>query len=153
MTRENPTSEVRVGGINSRRVWIGGLLGFVAWAAWSAVTNMVVLGARYPAAAQAGQMLQEPRYRFFAVAWFAILLLLSWVAAWLYAGVRATYGPGPGTAIKVGALLGFAAGFPMAFVLAAWATFDRVFPLWWMLQLWVGAVLAALVAGWTYRER
>jgi len=31
MTPENSTSEVCVGGINSRRVWIGGLLGFVAW--------------------------------------------------------------------------------------------------------------------------
>jgi len=141
-----------VAAINSRRVWIGGLLGFVAWALWSGVTNMVVLASRYPAAQQAGQMLQQPRYPFFMGAWFVVLLLLSWAVAWLYAGVRATFGPGPGTAIKVGLVFGFAIGFPMAFSMAAWATFSRVFPLWWMLELWGGAVLAALVAGWVYRE-
>ncbi len=53
----------------------------------------------------------------------------------------------------IGGLLGFVAGFPMAFALAAWATFDRVFQLWWMLELWVGAVFATLVAGACYRER
>jgi len=37
-------------------------------------------------------------------------------------------------------------------VWAAWATFSRVFQLWWMLELWVGAILATFVAAWYYRE-
>jgi hypothetical protein len=48
--------------------------------------------------------------------------------------------------------VGFASGFPLAFSLAAWAPFSRAISLWWMLDLWVGAILATLVAGWFYRD-
>jgi hypothetical protein len=33
------------------------------------------------------------------------------------------------------------------------APFARVLPLWWMLELWFGAILASLVAGWLYRDQ
>jgi hypothetical protein len=49
-------------------------------------------------------------------------------------------------------LVGFAAGFPMNLTLAAWSPIGRVLPLWWMIDLWVGAVLASLVAGWVYKD-
>jgi hypothetical protein len=49
-------------------------------------------------------------------------------------------------------VVGFAAGFPTNFAMAVWAPFSRHFPLWWMLELWVGAILAALIAGWFYKD-
>lgn len=141
-----------MGSINAKRVWLGALAGWVVWLAWSALTNFVALMSRYAAAQEAGQLLREPRYPFFLPAWFALLFVLSLIGACLYASVRATRGAGPTTALTVGVLLGFAAGFPVNFSLAAWGTFPRVIPLWWMLELWVGAILATLVAGWVYRD-
>jgi hypothetical protein len=138
--------------VNTRRVWLGALAGWVVWMVWGAFVNLVVLMPRYVAAQGAGQMLKQPRYPFFMAAWWVMLFVLSVIYAWIYAGVRATRGPGPKTALSVGVLVGFASGFPLAFSLASWAPFTRVIPLWWMLDLWVGAILATLVAGWLYRD-
>ena len=138
--------------VNSKRVWLGSFAGWVVWTAWSLASNMLVLMPRYAAAQQAGMLLKQPRYPFFIAVWFITLFVLSMICAWLYAGVRATRGAGPKTALTVGLLVGFASGFPLAFCLAAWAPFSRVIPLWWMLELWVGAVLATLIAGWLYRD-
>ena len=138
--------------VNTKRAWLGAVLGWVVWAAWSSFTNLVLLMPRYAAAQKAGTILQLPRYPFFVPAWFVMLFVLALACAWLYAGVRATRGAGPGTALRVGVVVGFASGFPLAFSLAAWATFPRVIALWWMLDLWVGAILATLAAGWLYRD-
>jgi len=139
-------------GVNTRRVWLGALGGWVVWLIWSAITNFAVLMPRYAAAQEAGTLLKEPRYSFFVPAWFVMLFVLAAICAWFYAGVRATRGAGPKTALCVGTLVGFATGFPLAFCLAAWAPFGRGIPFWWMLELWVGAILATLVAGWLYRD-
>ncbi len=134
--------------INSKRVWLGGAVGFVVWAIWSFVVNS---GFRV-AGQQAGWLLSEPRYGFFLPVYFLALLLVSVGMAWLYASVRATQGPGPKTALKIGVLVGFAAGFPSNFVITTWFPLSRIYPLWWTLELWLGAILAALVAGWLYKE-
>jgi hypothetical protein len=138
--------------INTKRVWLGALAGWLAWAVWSMVTNFAVLTGKYATALEAGTLLKEPRYSFFAPAWFVVLFLLSLGISCLYASARATRGAGPKTAITIGLLVGFAAGFPVNFCLATWGTFGRLIPFWWMLQLWVGAVLAAFFAGWVYRD-
>ena len=62
--------------------------------------------------------------------------------------VRSTLGPGPKTALKVGALVGFASGSPTNFGTATWAVILRIL----MLELWVGAILATLVASRIYRD-
>jgi len=138
--------------VNTRRVFLGAAVGWIAWGVWSTIVNMVILVPRYAVAQEAGWLLVQPRYGFFVPAWFVVLFLLSLVAAWSYAGARATRGAGPATAIKVGAALGFASGFPIAFSLAAWAPFSRFIALGWMLDLWVGAIVATLVAGWLYKD-
>ncbi len=66
--------------------------------------------------------------------------------------MRSTLGPGPVTALRVGLLVGFMSGFPIALSLATWATFSRAIPLWWMLDLWVGSILATLVSASLYKE-
>ncbi len=138
--------------INRGRVWLGGLVGGLVWVIWSLIVNLLILGPRYAEAQEAGQFLAQPRYGFFMVAWIIILLMLGTVVSMLYASVRTTCGAGPCTALFVGLVVGFAAGVPTNFGVATWSTFDRIFPLWWMLELWLGAVFAALAAGWLYRE-
>jgi hypothetical protein len=138
--------------VNTKRVWIGGIVGWVVWMVWSGITNFVVLMPRYAQAGEAGHLLKDPRYGFFLPAWFGLLLVLALACAWLYASARTTLGAGPITALKLGLVLGFMAGFPLAFSLAAWAPMTRVIPLWWMLELWVGAILATFTAGWLYRD-
>jgi hypothetical protein len=136
--------------VNSKRVWLGTLAGGVAFTLWSMLLNIVILGEKYEAAQKAGMFLQ-PRYPFLPI-WILTLFILACIAAWVYAGVRGTYGPGPGTAIKVGLAVGFAAAFPINFSVSTWLPVDRIFPLHWMIELWVGTVIAAFIAGWLYKD-
>lgn len=138
--------------LNLRRILLGGLVGGVVWVAWSFFLNVALLAPRYAKAQQDGFFLAQPRYPFFMPAWLVTLLLLSLILAWLYAAVRAVWGPGPVTALKLGALVGFAAGFPLSFSSAAWLPAPRIFPLGWLLELWIGAIIATFIAGWLYRE-
>jgi hypothetical protein len=138
--------------VNTRRVVLGALAGGVVWCIWSTIVNMVILAPRYAIEQGLGKMLKQPRYPLFVADWFVTIFLLAYVVAWLYSSVRATCGAGPGTALTVGLLVGFAAGFPMNLTVATWAPISRHLPLWWMLDLWLGAIMASLVAGWLYKD-
>jgi hypothetical protein len=138
--------------VNTRRVVLGALAGGVVWSIWSTIVNLVILEPRYAVAQASGMMLKQARYPLFIGYWFVTIFLLAYVVAWLYSSVRATRGAGPGTALTVGLLVGFAAGFPMNLTTAAWAPISRYLPLWWMLDLWLGAMMASLVAGWLYKD-
>lgn len=138
--------------VNARRVALGAVAGGVVWTIWSLVVNVALLGSRYAAAQDAGHLLKQPRYPLFLVYWIVSLFILSYILAWLYASVRATRGAGPRTALTVGLLVGFASGFPLSLSVSTWSPLSRAIPLWWMLDLWVGATLATLVAGWLYRD-
>ena len=137
--------------INTRRVWLGGLFGGIVWNIWSYIVHGIILAPRYQAVQESGELLKDPRYPFM-VLWILLLFLLSWVAAWAYALVRDQLGAGPWTAVRVGFFLGFCAGFPVNFSLAAWSPLSRYLPLWWMIDLWAGAIFATFVAGWSYQE-
>ena len=138
--------------VNTTRVWLGGIAGGVVWNAWGYFLRMRQ-GAVYEAMQRQGLFLTEPRYRFFAGQWILLIFVMSILLAYLYAWCRATAGPGPKTAIKIGMLVGFCAGVPSNFGQAAWSPVPRVLPLGWMLDLWVGSILATLVAGFLYKER
>ena len=139
-------------GLNRRRIWLGGFVGGVVWIIWSWVLNMIFLGPRYLAIQNSGLFLKQPRYPFFMGQWIVLLFLLAIIMSHLYAWSRATIGPGPLTAIKIGFLVGFAIGFPANFAQATWSPIPRIFPLGWMLEVWVGAILATLVAGALYKD-
>ncbi len=138
--------------INSRRVLYGALGGGVIWNIWSILVYVAVLEKHYAVEQQAGHYLAQSRYPFFAGQWIVTLFLCAYVLAWLYAAARSTLGPGPGTAFKLALLVGFVAAFPMALGAAAWSSVSRIVPLWQMLEMWVGAILATLVAGWLYKD-
>jgi hypothetical protein len=145
--------------INPRRVWQGALLGGVVFFLWSLITAFVIapglVGShRLAAASRAGFLLERGRIPLwlFLLVWFAGLWVVSYGAAWAYAGVRATYGAGLLTAAKLGLLVGFAAGFPLNF---AHAVFQGLAPLFWMvwvIEMGVGGLLATLAAAWMYRD-
>ncbi len=103
-----------------------------------------MLAKPYAAGQESGFFLKQPRYALFPLFWIVTLFVLAYVVPLLYASVRATRGAGPGTALPVGVLVGFAAGFPGALGVATWAPYTRMIPLWQMLEMWVGAILAAL---------
>lgn len=139
--------------VNRGRVWLGGIVGGIVWVVWSFLINQFVLtNARYQAAQNAGVFLKQPRYPFFAGQWIVILIILGIILAHLYAWSRQNLGPGPGTALRIGFLVGFVAGFPENFAHATWSVVDRAFPFAWMIEMWLGAILATLVAGALYKE-
>jgi len=140
-------------GVNRGRVWLGGLAGGAVWVIWSFIVGFLIIGMpRYQEAQNTGLFLKEPRYPAFQAQWIVLLFILAIIVAHLYAWTRATLGAGPKTALKVGALVGFMSGFPTNFGTATWAPIDRAFPMGWMLELWVGSILATLVAGALYKE-
>ena len=139
--------------INKRRFWLGVLAGGVVWTVCSFLLGRVgAVEAHYVEATAAGQFLKAPRYPLFMVEWIVLLFVLTYILTWFYVSLRGPLGPGPWTAVRVGSLAGFAMGFPLNFALAAWAPYSRVLPLFWMIELWAGAILASLVAGWVYRD-
>lgn len=139
--------------LNRGRIWLGGLAGGVVWVIWSFVVGkFVITDARYLAAQNAGFFLKTPRYPFFAAQWIALLFILAIAVSHLYAWSRQTLGRGPGTALKVGFLAGFFAGFPGNFAQETWFAGDRGLPFGWMIEMWFGTILAALVAGWIYKD-
>ena len=138
--------------ISFPRVILSSLAGGLAWFFWSTVVNLWGIGSKYAAAQQSGQFLSQPRYSFFVGVWILMTFLISYIIAWLYAGLAQVYGRGLRTALSLGLLVGFVAGFPMNFALATWLPVERIFPLWWMLELWVGCIIAALVTSLVYRE-
>jgi hypothetical protein len=139
--------------MNRSRIWLSGLAGGVVWNLWSFFVNRYAIGdARYLAAQNAGLLLKTPRYPFFVGEWIALLFILAIAVAHLYAWARPGLGAGPGTALKIGFLAGFFAGFPGNFAQATWSAVHRSLPLGWMIDMWLGAILAALVAGWLYKD-
>src|SRR5271167_1870519 len=139
--------------LNKARVWLGGLAGGAVWTLWSfLVGRFIITDARYVAAQNAGYFLKAPRYPLFVVQWIVLLFVLAIVVAHLYAWSRQTLGPGPGTALRIGFWAGFMAGFPLNFAQATWFAGDRGLPFGWMLEMWIGSILAALVAGFLYKE-
>lgn len=138
--------------VNSRRVLLGALAGGVVWNLWSIIIYTTMLGKRYMEAQQAGMFLKQPRYPAFMAQWIVLLFILAYIVSWLYASARATRGASAGTAVLIGLFVGFAAGFPGALANAVWSPYSRFIPLGQMLEMWVGAILATLVAGWLYRD-
>ena len=135
-----------------RRVLLGTLAGGVLWCIWSRIISSVILESKYKFAMAHQLMLSQPRYPHFHVYWYPMLFILTYILIWVYVSARATLGPGPITALRVGLLVGFAMSFPLSLSLAAWAPFSRGITLGWMLDLWVGSMLATLVSAWLYKE-
>ncbi|MGO9088824.1 MAG: hypothetical protein ACLQBK_26775 [Candidatus Sulfotelmatobacter sp.] len=138
--------------LNRGRIWLGGLAGGVVWNVWSFFVYRYITSFRYVGAQKAGWFLNTPRVHFFQGLWILLLFGLAIVVAHLYAWTRQTLGAGPGNALRIGFWVGFVAGVPENFAQFTWSAIGRALPVAWMLEMWLGAILAALVAGWIYKE-
>jgi len=139
--------------LNRGRVWLGGLAGGIVWNAWSFLINRFVIGsARYTIAQNTGVFLKTPRYPAFVAQWIILLFICAIILAHVYAWSRQTLGPGPGTALRIGFWVGFVVAFPLNFAQATWSAADRALPFGWLLEMWIGSILASLTAGWLYKE-
>ena len=138
--------------VNKKRVALGVVVGGLAWGIWSMLVNAVILSSHYAAAQESGALLKAPRYPLFLVYWFLGLFIFTYILMWIYLSLRETLGPGPKTALRVGFLVGFAIAFPINLSIAAWVPIERVFPLWWMMDLWLGSILATFISAALYKE-
>jgi len=134
------------------RIGLAGLAGGVVWSGWNAFVNLVMLKERYNAATAGERLLPEPRYPFFVIGSYVILFVLSLIIAWIYAWVRPARGKGLLTSLPIGFLVGFIAGLPVNYYIVCLVDLDLLFPFWWMLDFWVGSLLAAVVVGFVYRD-
>lgn len=138
--------------LNTTRVWLGGIAGGVVWIAWGFLVG-IRQAPLYEAMQKQGLFLKEPRYSFFPAYWILMIFAMSILIAYLYVWARATAGAGAKTALKIGMIVGFCAGVPDNFAQAVWSPIPQLLPLGWMLDMWVGAILAALVAGFLYKDK
>ena len=137
--------------INTGRVIQGGLFAGFVINAISFVNNSMIVGSKLMQAQEAGHFLQQPRFAFMP-AWLITMFLVGIGLVWLYAAVRPRLGPGPGTALMVGLVVGLIAGIPDNLANAAWGTSGRYLPFMWMLERIVSFGIGTLVGAWWYKE-
>ena len=128
--------------LNTARVWLGGIAGGVVWNAWGFFIQMRQ-APFYEAARKDKDSSSGNRAISFSLArGFLLIFVMSILQAYIYAWSRATAGAGPKTALKIGMIVGFCAGVPGNFAQATWSPVPRMFPLGWMLEMWIGAIVA-----------
>ena len=138
--------------VNKKRVALGVVVGGLAWGIWSTLVHAVILSSAYTTAYASKALIEGGRYKFFLPYWFIALFVITYILTWIYLSLRETLGPGPMTALRVGFLVGFAIACPMNLIVATWVPIERVFPLWWMMDLWLGSILATFVSAALYKE-
>lgn len=139
-----------MGGINVRRVFLGGLLAGLVFNTGEYVLNEVVLGEHKATFMAESQMAAFDAGR---IVLFAILtFLFGIVLTWIYAAIRPRFGPGPKTAViaeltiwafgwlLIGTFLAVAGAYPMGLtvITVAWGLFE--------------APIAAVAGAWLYYE-
>lgn len=139
-----------MGGINTGRVVLGGLLAGLVFNIGESILNAVVLADAMATLAQDHNM-TEPGPA--AIGVFVLLgFILGIVMVWLYAAVRPRLGPGPKTAAMIGVVVWF-----LAYVIStagmvamgmASANIAVLILVWGFVEL----VLSALAGGWAYKE-
>ncbi len=137
--------------MNTKRIVIGGIVaGLIVFAAHG-IANGPLLMARYKALQSANVLQMQPRLNF-PVVWGVLMLLYGIGLAWFYAAVRPRLGPGPGTAVIVGIVLGLMANLPGEVSTYAWTFQGGYVAMVRFLAGLVGSIVGALVAGAIYKE-
>jgi hypothetical protein len=141
-----------MGKINWGRVFLGGLVAAMVIFAGQGLINGVVLKDEWMAAAESINR-QEQMLNVSAMGYFVAMALLLGVAlAWFYAAARPRFGPGPGTAVKVGLAVWLVAYFLPTL---GWVPMDLFTTEMLGIIIVCGVVqmlVAALVAGALYKE-
>ena len=134
-----------------KRLLISGIAaGMVIWVV-DFIANGIVLAERYKALQSAGYFLSTPRLPFVA-RWTLVVLGIGIGLAWTYAAVRPRLGPGPKTALTMGAVIGLMMYVPGNLAQASWSVVGRMVPFVWLVFGLLGTIAGALVAGALYKE-
>jgi hypothetical protein len=137
--------------MNVSRVVLGGLLGGVVFNAVSIAVNAGVLAGRYEVLGKKEALRVDPLF-FFPAAYVPALFAVSIGLVWLYAAARPRLGPGPWTAIQVGAVAGLIGALPAFIANLAWTYTGGFVSMWWAIASVAGCALATLAGAWVYRE-
>ena len=140
-----------MGGVNTRRVLLGGLVAGVVINVGEYLLNGVILVSYY---VDLTQRLGVPVMPISTIAIFVLLaFVIGVVGVWLYAAARPRLGPGPVTALKVGTAIWF-----FSYVMTQmgyWGLGIMSFNMalgvmgWGLVELNLGV----LVGAWVYREQ
>ena len=137
--------------MNYGRIVLGGIVGGVVYNVVGIVVNMIALGERYKILQDQRIFRVEPRLPFLPI-YILIIFAISIGLVWLYAAVRPRLGPGPGTALTVGLLVGLIHAVPAAIAQFSWSYAGGVVSLWQAIETVAGSALATLAGAWAYRE-
>jgi MFS family permease len=139
-----------MGQINWARIASGGLLAGLIMNISQFVLNTFVLGKETEDALR--RLNLKPVGAWETGMFIALTFVVGILMVWLYAAIRPRFGPGPRTAL----VAGFTVWFLSRFVVSATYTLMGIFPatLMWIGTGWglVEIAIAALVAGWLYKE-
>jgi hypothetical protein len=138
--------------VNCKKVVQGGLAAGVAMILIDWVTHAVILGERWMFFVQKGLVYSEPKFPY---APFSILFALGVgiLLAWFYAIARDTLHPGPVAAIKIGLAIGFIAGVPGNFAMAAWCPYGKFIPFVQVIAMFAQCVIGTFVAARVYKPK
>lgn len=134
--------------IHCKKVIQGGLAAGVWFNLCDFVGHGMILMKRYAALGDMGHLYKEPVLPFLPLN-LAMNFGLAMLATWIYASSRDTLGPGPKTALKIGALLGLIAATPDALVNLSWSPIGKFVPfvsfLTAMAQYKIGTLIGASI--------
>ncbi len=135
--------------MNRNRVIVAGLAAGVVWTAIDFAIHGGILAQTYEALVASGAINAPP-------GWFLPLVVLAnlWVGftlAFIYASVRSTLGPGPGTALRIGFCV-FIFYIPVLITQVAFYKLGTTVHLWSVIGGLAQTLGATLVAGWLYKE-
>ncbi len=140
--------------MNTKRILLGGFLAaLIITAAETLLFGLVLAGPMSAARAEKG--VTEASWA--TISNIATAVVLGLILAWLHAAIRPHFGPGAATALRAGVLL-WIATWLMYYVWLAPSGRGLLFlqpRLTALALVWelAGVLLAALAAGWVYRER
>lgn len=135
-----------MGGINVGRWILGGLLAGVIFNLFEFASGMM-LHEKWEAAAAAHNLPTEGSLVYVLMGFIGGL-----VAVWFYAAARTRFGPGPGTAVKVGVVYWIGGYFMATLSYCAMGLFpaDLLVP-WGIISL-IETIVATVAGAWLYRE-
>ena len=137
--------------MNYARIFVGGLVGGVVFNVVSILINVLFLAPRYESLQGAGVLRAQARLPFMPL-YVLILLGLGIVLVWLYASARTRLGPGPSTALLVGAAVGLIAAMPGNLAQYAWTYVGGYVSMWWSIEMLLGCALGTLAGAAVYKE-
>jgi hypothetical protein len=136
--------------MNSKRILLGGLAAAVPMFGLDVLFHALVLKDRYAFFAEVGRIVTPDRETWVILALTEVVVGLMLASA--YAVARKGLGPGPRTALVVGAILGVLYGVPAHVGSVLMLNLGKGIPFYWAVLGTAQCVVGTLVAGRLYKD-